>query len=336
MRLSHALIVITCILLALVSCGDKSTSNEDTNPPRVRYVYPADSAVDVRRPDYLWVVFSESIDTNTLTTSSFYLVPAVDGWILPSLPDHWDATLQLNEDLEEGATYQAIIKGSIADMAGNRMGEDYVWSFTTLPDTVRPRISSISPDSNTAATLFMEISITFSEDIDTSLVTPATFYLTPPASGFISFPWGRRTAKFSYYYLDCNTDYMVTIDDAITDLAGNHLESDITWSYTAYVDTVKPEVGLVVPEDSSSGVPTRPVLHVRFTDAIDSNSVSLQTVDIDPSVDGFFDYFWNGFYFVPSDTLLSYTEYTVTLSSTISDICGNELGEDYIWSFTTK
>jgi len=340
MKFEPILIVLIGISLLLSSCEDED-NERDTTPPAVVNVYPEDGAVDVRSYTSLHVTFSEDIDMNTVTTSSFYLEPPVDGWIFYNQYNLKSVTLDIFGYLEMGVEYVAVLDNTISDIAGNRMEEDYIWSFTTLPDTVKPKVVSISPDSNSTFLPYVaydQIRVWFSEEIDISTVSPSSFYLTPEVDGTISFADSNKLLIYEPgEYFECNTDYTVTISNAITDLAGNHIENDFSWSYDAYQDTIKPEIVYVRPEDGTVDSVYNILIFVAFSEIIDTSTISSLTFEINPPLSGCFSFPSNySFNFIPSEEFLTDTMYTITAKNSITDICGNELGEDYTWSFTTE
>ena len=122
MRISLA---IVCFL-AVAGCGNGE--GEDTSPPEVQSTQPADNETGVSPDANISIVFDEAIDRPTLYNDMFHL-EGLFGSVSYDIGSH-QATLSLMADLDNGATYQAVLEPGVEDLAGNRMNEAYRWSFT--------------------------------------------------------------------------------------------------------------------------------------------------------------------------------------------------------------
>jgi acid phosphatase type 7 len=126
----------------------------DTTAPTVSSVAPTDGASDVAATSNASVSFSEGMDPNTISTSTFTLLK--QGATTPVTAQvSYDAatkkaTLDPNADLEPSTTYLATLKGGATgakDLAGNPLVADKTWSFSTgaaplpLPDQTPPETS---------------------------------------------------------------------------------------------------------------------------------------------------------------------------------------------------
>jgi len=103
------------------------------------------------------------------------------------------------------------------------------------PPTV---ISTIPADLATDVAINRNITATFSEAMDSATVTAATFTLAQgvtPVSGAVSYD-GFVATLDPTSELAINTEYTATLTMAITDLAGNALVADSTWSFTTGVN----------------------------------------------------------------------------------------------------
>lgn len=104
------------------------------------------------------------------------------------------------------------------------------------PDLVPPTVVSHSPAALAAnVPIGAAVSVTFSEDIRESSVTPTSFTVQ---SGAVSLA-GRLvvTGEMASFVPDARlspaTSYMVTIGTGVTDLAGNPLAAPVTWTFTS-------------------------------------------------------------------------------------------------------
>src|SRR5215212_4775564 len=110
----------------------------DTVAPTVSAVAPAGGATNVATTSNVEGTFSEAMDPATLTSSSFTLTK--QGATQPvGAQVTYDAatkkaTLDPSADFDPSTTYTATIKGGSGgakDLAGNPLGADKSWSFTT-------------------------------------------------------------------------------------------------------------------------------------------------------------------------------------------------------------
>ncbi len=118
--------------LAQVSVGF-AAGPPDTTPPTISQRTPAPGATGVGAGANVEVGFSEPMDPATIDGSSFRLraegassdVPATVSYAANT------ATLDPDADLDPATTYEVTVAGSVEDAAGNALGDDDTWSFTT-------------------------------------------------------------------------------------------------------------------------------------------------------------------------------------------------------------
>ena len=112
--------------------------NADTVAPTVSGVVPTEGATGVSATANTEATFSEGMDPATITSSSFTLTKQGASQPLTAQVSYdaptRKATLNPTADLEASTTYTATIKGGsggVKDLAGNPLGADKTWSFTT-------------------------------------------------------------------------------------------------------------------------------------------------------------------------------------------------------------
>jgi hypothetical protein len=109
-----------------------------------------------------------------------------------------------------------------------------------IPDTTGPRVSATSPsdgDSNVA--LNASVTVTFSENVDPLTITGSSFYLSGGLTGTITYS-SKSASLVPDSNLQYGTDYTAAITTAVTDVAGNHMDSDYTWSFTTNFGDLMP------------------------------------------------------------------------------------------------
>ncbi len=103
----------------------------------------------------------------------------------------------------------------------------------TFSDIVYPTVSSAAPNSGaTGVPVNTSISATFSEAMNASTITGATFTLTGVA-GAVAYNSGTNTATFTpSANLAYNTTYTATVTTGVKDISGNNMASNYIWSFT--------------------------------------------------------------------------------------------------------
>lgn len=247
--------------------------------------------------------------------------------------------------------YQATITIGARDLAGNNLGSDYVWNFTTgdAPDIAPPTVISTDPLNNaTGVALNKKIAATFSETMNPLTITTSTFTVrrgTTPVSGKLTYVGAIAVFKPDNN-LAANTIYTATITIGAMDLAGNALASNYIWSFTtaAVVDIIPPTVISTDPVNNATGVALNKKIAATFNEAMDQSTITTATVTVTGlggvPVTGTVSYASgsNTMTFAPASDLGANTTYTGTIKSGntgAKDLAGNALASNYIWSFTT-
>jgi len=106
------------------------TSNiADVTPPTVQSVFPAQDATNVPLDTKITCTFSEAMDSTGLVGSTSSGVPASLAYDATTFTASMTPTTKLNPS----TLYTVTLKGNVRDLAGNQLGADKVWSFTTAP-----------------------------------------------------------------------------------------------------------------------------------------------------------------------------------------------------------
>jgi hypothetical protein len=264
--------------------------------------------------------------------------------------------------LAPNTKYTATIITGIKDLAGNPLTTDFAWCFTTGgADNDRPSVTSKIPDSAVSdVAVNRKIAATFSEDMNSSTLTPASFTVTgpgpTPVSGTVTY--SRRMAVFTpSTSLAPSTTYTATIGIGAMDLAGNPLQAaNATWSFTtgASADVTAPVVNATFPS-AATNVVISTAITVSFNEPMDPATITTANFAVTgPGTDLVvgtvaFDASNNTATFTrikhlttPVDshpTPVSYLEpgttYTATLTTGAKDLAGNALASNRVWSFTT-
>lgn len=165
----------------------------DRISPTIVAVTPRDGATGVDIRERLRVVFSERLDTNTVTTDTLTLRRAPDGIPVPAsvelAADLLTATVDPVALLEPETSYELVVAGSVADPSGNVLGLSVTNQFRTAEfRLVRPadgdRViegQSLTLEAASATLSFSKVRFLI-DDLELSVVASAPFvqpYLVP-------------------------------------------------------------------------------------------------------------------------------------------------------------
>lgn len=268
----------------------------DNTPPTVTSVSPVDGATAVVVSTNASAMFSEAMNASAINStnielrnSSNVLIPATVSYNAATNT----ATLTPSSPLANSTVYTATIKGGgtgVKDAAGNALVNDYTWSFTTeVGDITPPIVTSVNPlNGATGVNVVTNIVANFSEAVNASTVTSATFQLRDVASNLISASVSSSSGQIMLdpiATLAPSTVYTVTITggaSGVKDLAGNALAADYSWSFTTSsvvsqpvtIQSVSTKTGVEVTVHSLTGVPAGALLVLATTaDAVVSDCI---------------------------------------------------------------
>jgi hypothetical protein len=261
----------------------------DTTAPEVVDQSPAPGASGVNVSTAVTATFSEDLDPATVDASTFELRDG--GGTLLSAGVSYDgatrtAVLVADSLLLPSSVYTVTLvggAGGLADLAGNPLAGDVSWTFTTQSvDTTAPTVTSQAPaPAASGVALTVAVTAAFDEPLDPASVNSATFELRDaggtPVTATISYNDTTRTAVLSPSpQLLPSTTYTATLQggagSSITDVVGNPLAADVSWSFTTrdpggcpcsvWDDATVP--GNITEADSSSVE-----LGMKFTTSVD-------------------------------------------------------------------
>ena len=281
----------------MIACGDDEPTGPtgDTTPPTIVLTVPSNGADNVSVDSSVVAVFSEPIDSNSVTAASFAFSGGVDG----DLDFSGDSVIfTADNSLAYSTSYTATISTAVTDRAGNHLASAYSWSFTTEgdPATTPPTIISTVPtDGAIGYAADLPVTATFNKAIDPATLTDASFYLDNGATGSVSY--SNWVATFTPDdTLEFNTLYTATITTAVADTFGNNLAAEQDWSFTTGDNPLIPQASMFWPYDSAIVGDTVTiqvdVVHPFGADSvqyfIDGALVSTETDNSEP-----FQYLWN-------------------------------------------
>jgi hypothetical protein len=213
----------------------------DETPPFVTSVNPAQDADNVKINRTITAGFNESMATGTIHAASFVLQDSVANGV-PAVVRYSNlgrvAELTPMASLKYLETYTATLTRDIADdRGGNRLTEDFTWQFTTgsNPDEIAPEVVAVHPEpTSTCVAVDTEVSATLSERPNIASINSASFRLATgngtPVAGALSVVAESITLSPDSNLVP-GTTYRATVGEMVTDLAGNALINDFSWSF---------------------------------------------------------------------------------------------------------
>lgn len=205
-------------------------------------------------------------------------------------------------------------------------------------DSTPPTVQSTNPvDGATGVATDATISATFSEPIDTSTVSGATFALNGDVTGTYSFS-GNTVTLTPSADLQYGFNYTALITTGVTDSAANAMRHDRTWSFTTEVDpaVVPPVVVATTPDHNASSASATDPISIAFDKAMLASSFTTDAIALSPAASGDISVADSIVTFSPDRTLEYSTRYTVTVDTVVSDTFGNRLAQPYLFNFTTE
>ncbi|WP_169315309.1 Ig-like domain-containing protein [Terriglobus roseus] len=321
-------------------------------PPVVVSTVPVNNATGVPLTQTLSAVFSKPMNAATLTATTFTVTGpsgvAVAGTVAYASGTN-TATFAPSAALLPSATYVATITTGAQDTTGTALGGNYVWSFRTVPAPTPPTIISTSPANKAAGVPFnQQVTATFSEAMNSATIDETTFTVTAPGgvavAGTVTYVATGSTATFApTAALAASTTYVGTITTGAKDLLGVALVNNYTWTFTtgAAPDTTKPTVISTIPANGATNVPFNQAISAVFSEAMDPTKFTATTFTVTgpgiTPVAGLVTYaaVGNTATFTPTAALTPGTLFTATITTGVTDLAGNTLAANYVWTFTT-
>ena len=236
-----------------------TTTTEDTTPPKVVSVTPANGASGIQfsSPIVATATFSEPVQPSTLNSATFYAqVPStstftnnrVSGMVTLSA-DGKTARFQPSVQMPS-PWFIIVISPEVRDLKGNAMTNSAVWAFSTVAappvgsiagpsgDTTPPKVVSVTPANGATGIQFSSpVTATFSESILGSTVNPTTFYVEALPShsripGTVMLAPDGKTVRFQPPMGTGGPPSLIAvIIPGVRDINGNAMAAPVVWSY---------------------------------------------------------------------------------------------------------
>ncbi len=190
-----------------------------------------------------------------------------------------------------------------------------------------------------------KLTATFSGAMDPATINTTTFTLyqgAAPVSGTVAY--SSVTAVFTpLIALAPLTPYTATITTGAKNLYGNPLATDYVWTFTtgAAPDITAPAVTFTDPANAATGIATNKKISATFSEAMDPLTISTTSFTVTgpgiTPVAGTVVYAGATATFTPASVLglAGFTTFTATITTGATDLAGNALATNYVWTFDT-
>ncbi|MBK9728845.1 MAG: Ig-like domain-containing protein [Saprospiraceae bacterium] len=241
--------------------------------------------------------------------------------------------------LDANTVYTGILTTRIKNTTGTSLASDYIWNFTTLALTP-PTVISTDPFNNeTNVALSKKISATFSVSMNPTSITNSNFTIKQGAvaiPGVVSY--SGLTAVFTPTNpLLSNTTYTATISGAVKNLVGTLMGNDYTWIFSTGTIVV-PTVISTDPSNNATGVLLDKIITATFSTQMNPLTINTSSFIIKEGsniVQGSVSYLGTKATFIPINSLKPNTIYTGTITTSVKNLAGTSIANNYIWTFTT-
>ena len=240
-----------------------------TNAPQVTGVSPANGATGIPINAQVAVGFNEPLDAAKLSGLTLTGPGGVVSTSQSVTGGNQMIALVPVVPLAGGTQYTVNIAG-VQDLSGNVLTSPVTSIFTTgnSADLVPPRVASSNPSTSaTGVSTSAAVQVQFSKPIDPLTVLPTTFYLYPysnniPVAGTISVSADGQTATLTPSApLDSLTLYEVQLTSGITDMEGQSLASNSSFSFTTSQGSTS--LSPVIASTDPSGAAVGATVHIN-------------------------------------------------------------------------
>lgn len=172
-----------------VTLSQTSPELPDVIAPILLSHSPVSGLSGVARNSEVTALFSERINSLSVTSGSFKLSPAHDVTVFRDTTDVTKIVMSPNALFSGSTVYTVEINTNITDRVGNRLSGVTIWPFTTVagpppPDTTPPVVSGTNPTSGASdVAVTSNITITFSEQMLSGTINTTNIFIVPASGG---------------------------------------------------------------------------------------------------------------------------------------------------------
>lgn len=303
--------------------------------PEVVTTNPANGAINVNAATSITATFNEEMEPMSINAGTFSVKKGIESVAGDVSYSGLTATFTPAVLLDANSVYSATISRKVEDLMGNIMVRDTTWNFNTGSVPTLTLTSPVEGASNIA--LNTMVTADFSTAMDANSFNTTTFSLK---QGTVNIPGGVSYSGLQATFdptvdLIPNLVYTATITKSVTDIAGNAIAKDSSWSFAT---GVLPVITSTNPLNGAVDVLLNANVLVSFSKIMNPITFTTTTFTLKQGaavVAGERSYDGMTMTFNPDANLLPGVEYTATVTTGVKDVLNNSLQKDSTWTFTT-
>lgn len=240
--------LIAILVMALTTACESGKwdgeSSTDPSVPSISDTNPGNNADNIALNSLVNATFSTEMDASTINTTTFTLTGpeavVVDGEVTYS-SNNLTATFTPSDNLEPSTLYSARISSDAQSDAGSALADNHSWVFTTRAADGPISVTEINPEHEVSEVCTNKtVRAVFEQPLDAATIeSPATGFILVETlnnlevEGTVSLDSEGTTATFTpASALNPDLEYTATITTAVTDVHGNSLAEDVSWTFT--------------------------------------------------------------------------------------------------------
>lgn len=325
---------------------------------------PDPAIYKVKATSSVYVVFSENVLWGDVYNTGLYRIniyDTTDETIFSSMTyspnaNNYYYLLSQTSSFKPNTTYKVVVSPTIKSLSTEEpMAAAYEFLFTTesLPNPDPPMIVSSYPaDGDIEIPLDTQVLIRFSEPMDPASVISSNAILEKCTSTLPCTSWSSVSSTASYAgstnsaiviptsLLAKSSVYRVRLTTSVIDLGGQPLSSEVTIGFTTILaDTTPPYVRSTAPTNGATGVSTDSV-KIVFSEPVDQLTLTSSTIIVKEgttTISGAITYDAASAtaIFTPTTSFGFAKDYSVTVTTGVKDLAGNNLSPALTIKFTT-
>ena len=324
-------------------------TSTDSVAPAVT-VAPVNAAGNVSVSNDITLTFNEAMNPLNINNSTIKLFKgaAEVAVTVTYNTGTFEAEIDRASDLDYDAEYTVYVYAGATDAANNSITA-VTSVFTTIQDSTAPSVTLCDPlFSATSVVRDKSIVLTFNKRLAAATVTSSTVYVmkktdSTVVAGSLVYDDAAKTVTFdpSTDLETGPTEYTVRATSGITDRAGRAMKSNFSYTFTT-ADGVNPTVSSFSPVDGTTGHSVKTGFSVTFSEAIDTDTLTVDNIKLVDSTDTETDYTYSYnattkvLTITPTYNLNYKTVYRIIVGTGIKDSAGNSMLSAMQTSFTTK
>ncbi len=319
---------------------------------QVSQVFPTDQSTDVESKSVITVIFNRPVvplviaEQQANLPSPVQIDPPVDGkgeWINTSV-----YVFRPTKSLKGSTDYHVTVNAGLADAAGlSTLAADYTWQFSTVAPTIDSYYLNGSnywgynpPDGYMNVLLEQGFTVKFRQEMDrTSVESAFSLQSASKENVLVAFTWSDDSTQVEItptQRLALGTDYALHLGQEALSSDGGVLQSGLDWHFTT---VLPPAIAHTSPDNGERQSAYNGLLQIYFVSPMDFNTLK-DKVTITPALPDPVEWYYtedvyNGSWSIYTYGLDPSTRYDVQIQPGMADKYGNQITQQYNFSFTT-